>query len=180
MYRLKAMTVSMALVASAAFGQVSQSVDADFERRVAAYVELRTAQQAGLPTLTGADDPAEVRKVELALAERIRTARPRATQGDIFSTDMAAAVRRTLREHMDPATRKAIADETIGRFPHQVNDAYPKSAALSTMPPNLLALLPALPADLQYRFVGGDLVLHDIRSNLIVDRIPEAISTVRY
>ena len=162
--------------ARAAANPMPQSALAEFARRVSDYVELRKTLQSGLPGLTGSDDPAHVRSVELALAERIRAARPRARQGDIFTSEMAAAVRSILRAHMDAATLKTILDEVPGVFPHRVNDAYPKSRPLSTMPPNVLALLPRLPDDLQYRFIGGDLVLHDTKSNLIVDRIPEAIS----
>jgi hypothetical protein len=44
-----------------------------------------------------------------------------------------------------------------------------------TVPPNILARLPILPDDLQYRFVGPHLILHDTRANLILDRIPYAI-----
>jgi hypothetical protein len=43
------------------------------------------------------------------------------------------------------------------------------------MPPQLLLLLPDLPPDLQYRFVGRHLILYDGRANIIVDEIPYAI-----
>lgn len=46
---------------------------------------------------------------------------------------------------------------------------------LSTMPPNLLAALPPLPRDIQYRFVERHLILLDTRTKLILDRIPYAI-----
>jgi hypothetical protein len=43
------------------------------------------------------------------------------------------------------------------------------------MPPNVLAALPKLPADLEYRFLGRHLVLVDTRASVIIDRIPYAI-----
>jgi hypothetical protein len=43
------------------------------------------------------------------------------------------------------------------------------------VPPNLLAALPELPDDVNYRFLGRDLVLHDTRANIILDEIPDAI-----
>jgi hypothetical protein len=43
------------------------------------------------------------------------------------------------------------------------------------MPPNVLAALPRLPADLEYRFVERHLILLDRRSLVILDRIPYAI-----
>ena len=49
---------------------------------------------------------------------------------------------------------------------------------LSTVPPNLLAALPELPPDVNYRFLGRDLVLHDTRANIISDEIPDAIRCV--
>ena len=43
------------------------------------------------------------------------------------------------------------------------------------LPANILAALPRLPDDIQYRFLGPHLVLHDIRANIILDRLPCAI-----
>ena len=46
---------------------------------------------------------------------------------------------------------------------------------MPTMPPELLAALPRLPPELEYRFIDRDLVLRDIDANLIIDFVPEAI-----
>ena len=43
------------------------------------------------------------------------------------------------------------------------------------MPPNILARLPSLPDDIQYRFLGRHLILLDTRASVILDRIPYAI-----
>ena len=40
---------------------------------------------------------------------------------------------------------------------------------------NLLATLPQLPEDLEYRIVGKDLILRDVHANVIVDFIPGII-----
>lgn len=56
-----------------------------------------------------------------------------------------------------------------------VNASYPDGGALTTMPPELLQLLPALPAGLEYRFMDRDLILWDPHANLIVDYIPDAL-----
>jgi hypothetical protein len=40
---------------------------------------------------------------------------------------------------------------------------------MSTMPPDVLAALPKLPDDIQYRFVGNRLILFDVQSHLVVD-----------
>jgi hypothetical protein len=46
---------------------------------------------------------------------------------------------------------------------------------VSTVPANVLSVLPELPPDIQYRFLGRHLVLHDTRANVIVDRMRCAI-----
>jgi hypothetical protein len=56
-----------------------------------------------------------------------------------------------------------------------VNDEYPKSIPLATVPPKLLAALPPLPHGLEYRFVGRRLILHDTLTNLVVDILENAI-----
>ena len=150
----------------------------EFTTLVAKYLALRADLEKGLPALTGSDDPDQVRTVETTLAARIREARARAKQGDLFTADASAAFRKILHQ-LDAATWKAIMDHNPGRFPNRVNDSYPKTKPLSTVPPNLLARLPPLPEGLQYRFVGADLILHDTKANVIVDRLPEAIPVVR-
>jgi hypothetical protein len=159
---------------TAASTQPGADVLGEFAARLSKYSTLRTELEKGLPPLTGSDEPARVREVETALAARVRDARAGAKQGDVFTPDVTAAFRKILRR-LDPGTWNAIMDENPGPFPSRVNDSYPKTKPLSSVPPDLLARLPALPEGLQYRFVGGDLILHDTRANLIVDRIPEAI-----
>ena len=44
-----------------------------------------------------------------------------------------------------------------------------------TVPPNILAALPKLPEDLEYRFVNRTMILLDTHANLIVDFVPNAI-----
>ena len=43
------------------------------------------------------------------------------------------------------------------------------------MPPNILAAMPALPKDIEYRFIEKHLILRDARANLIIDYVPNAI-----
>ena len=57
----------------------------------------------------------------------------------------------------------------------RINGTYPEDKPLSTVPPNILAVLPRLPDDIQYRFLGRHLILLDTRANVILDRIPFAI-----
>jgi hypothetical protein len=60
-------------------------------------------------------------------------------------------------------------------MPFKVNSPYPDKQPLSSVPPNVLASLPQLPKDIEYRFVGKHLILRDVRANLIIDYMPNAI-----
>jgi hypothetical protein len=56
-----------------------------------------------------------------------------------------------------------------------VNGRYPDGVPLTTMPPQVLAALPKLPPELEYRFIGERLVLLDGPAHLIVDFIQDAL-----
>lgn len=155
--------------------QVWGDIAADFSARIETYLELRRALEKGLPPLTVTDDPADIVRAELALARRVRVARAGARQGEMFTPEIRADFRRVLALETDPATCVAIMDENPGAFSTRINGTYPKERAVSTVPANILAVLPRLPDDIQYRFLGPHLVLHDTRANVILDRLPCAI-----
>ena len=150
----------------------------DFNALVLSYFEMRTLLQAGLPVRRVTDDPDEIIKAERALARRIREARDGAEIGEIFTPPISAEIRRILQERMTPTTLAGIMDDNPGMFSHPVNGTYPKRRTLSTMPGAILAVLPSLPDGLEYRFLGRDLILHDTRANIILDRISCAIECV--
>ena len=56
-----------------------------------------------------------------------------------------------------------------------MNAKYPSGETLPTVPPNLLANLPTLQKDVEYRVIGRTLILRDVDANIIVDFIPNAI-----
>lgn len=155
--------------------QVWGYIAADFSARIEAYLELRHTLEKGLPPLTVTDDPAEIGRAERALARRIRVARAGARRGELFTPDIGAGFRKALLLETDADTRSAIMDENPGAFSIRINGTYPKEHPVSTVPANILALLPRLPDDIQYRFLGPDLVLHDTRANVILDRLACAI-----
>lgn len=155
--------------------QVFGYIVADFSARVDGYLDLRHKLEEGLPPLVVTDDPAEIGRAEVALARRIREAREGAKQGEIFTPAISAEFRRVLVLEMTPSTRAAITEDNPGSFSHRINGTYPKENPVSTVPANILALLPRLPDDIQYRFLGRHLVLHDTRANVILDRIRCAI-----
>ena len=139
------------------------------------YAALRAQLQDGLPPLTVTDNWRDILKAEHALAKRIRAARSGAHGGEIFTTKISSAFKRALTAEIRPSTCAAIWDDNPGKFSFSINDTYPKWRPLSTVPPGILTLLPRLPIDVQYRFLGADLILLDIRANVILDRIRHAI-----
>lgn len=69
---------------------------ADFTARITAYAELRRTLAAGLLGLVVTANSNEIRRAEEALARRIRLARERAKQGDIFTPEINAAFKQLL------------------------------------------------------------------------------------
>jgi hypothetical protein len=148
---------------------------ADFTARMDEYAALRQSLQAGLPALRVTDRPEEIHQAEQLLAARIRQARAGARRGDIFTAEIRRGFRQLLRGVTTEVTCDAIEEDNPGEFPYQVNNAYPKGKPLSTVPAAVLAVLPRLPDDVYYRFLERDLILHDSRANIILDRIDDAI-----
>jgi hypothetical protein len=148
---------------------------ADFSTRVQNYFELRSRLEEGLPPLRVTEDVAEIRSVRRALAKKIQAARHGAHEGDIFSPAISAKFKEVLALEMDATTWAVIMDDNPGELSHEINGIYPDGKPYSTVPATILAALPALPDDVQYRFLGHHLILLDIRANVILDEIPCAI-----
>ena len=148
---------------------------ADFSTRVQNYFELRSKLEEGLPPFRATDDVAEIRRVRRALAKTIQAARHGAHEGDIFSPAISLEFKQVLALEMNAKTWAVIMDDNPGEFSNDINGTYPDDKPYSTVPGTILAVLPALPEDVQYRFLGRHLILLDIRANVILDRIPYAI-----
>jgi hypothetical protein len=76
------------------------------------------------------------------------------------------------------ATRETLEEEDgeIAQVELKVNATWPESEPLTTVPPNILARLPQLPEDVEYRISGKrHLVLRDVDANVIVDFIYNAL-----
>lgn len=162
--------------------QNDQLARQDFERRVTAYVELHRRLEGPLPTLEVSNDLRDVHAAMAALAKEVRKARAGARQGDIFTPAVAAMIRTCIASCLPPeqmADILADADEHLPRvLPRlRVNDEWPHTVPFAYVPAQLIATLPPLPPELQYRIVGRALVLWDHHANLIVDFIPAAFPT---
>ncbi len=57
----------------------------------------------------------------------------------------------------------------------RVNERYPDTVPFASMPPQVLSMLPKLPLELEYRFIGERLILLDVHAHLIVDFIDNAL-----
>ena len=148
---------------------------ADFTTRIEAYAQLRRELERGLPPLRVTDNPNDILRAERLLAQRIRKARAGAGRGDIFTPDIRRGFRQLLRPVTNAATCALIEDDNPGEFQYPINSEYPKDKPLSTVPATMLAVLPRLPDDVFYRFLGRDLILHDSRANVSLDRIDDAV-----
>jgi hypothetical protein len=155
--------------------QVIGYIAGDFSQRVWSYLELRSKLEHGVPPLIVTDNPADILWAQHVLAGRIRVARAGAKQGEIFTPAIRDEFRKVLLRAADENTRDAIMDDNPGEFAHRINSTYQMGKPVSTMPRNILAALPVLPDDIQYRFLGRHLVLVDTRANVILDRIVCAI-----
>jgi hypothetical protein len=148
----------------------------EFTERVGKYVALRNEADNGSRPLKKTDDPAKIRMAQQELAHRIAAARAGAKPGDIFTPAIATHFRRLLRpESKEPGTRAAMKDDDPKKVPFKINGSYPDGEALGTVPPNVLASLPKLPEDVEYRFVGKHMLLRDARANLIIDYMLDAL-----
>lgn len=172
-----------AVASSASFAgwQESGEVVRTFQARVSKYVALHRDRKAvTVPPLVVTSDPYLLFASRAALAAAIRGARADARQGDIFSPEIAAIFRRTIDETLRShgiGIQAILEDEEQLPTPFEVrvNADYPVGRPLSTMPPCLLDALPALPPELEYRFVEMDLILWDVDAGLIVDFVPGAL-----
>jgi hypothetical protein len=151
----------------------------DFDKRVAGYVRVHKAMEAKLPELRSTTVQAKIAGHRQDLAGAIQDARQSARQGDIFTPEIAAEFRRMMAVAMQ-GTEAARVNESLRNgspvaLKLKVNDRYPEDAPLQSMPSTLLLNLPKLPPEVDYRLSGPDLVLRDVKANLVVDIVPDAM-----
>jgi hypothetical protein len=155
-----------------------------FRRLVAGYVALHKRVEEPLPPLRVSDDARDIYEAVDAMANAMRAARSDAKVGDIFTPEVAEEFRRRLGEEVrargydpieliteigeDAAEDTACQDATL-----LVNQPWRCGFAMT--PPFVLEVLPTLPAELQYRFAGRDMVLLDTHAELVVDILRGAL-----
>lgn len=153
---------------------------ADFQEEVQEYMELQQKLARKLPSLPKEATPEQIDAHERALAALVQQARRSQTVGDIFERDIRPVFRRLLYGVFNgPDGRKvrlAIMEENPGGVVKlQVNGRYPDTIPVSSVPPQVLAALPPLPDELEYRFIGTTLILFDTSAHIIVDYMTSAV-----
>lgn len=143
----------------------------EFKKRVDGYLELRKAVTQKYPEVKETGNPAKIHEREVNLGKGLAMARANAKAGDIFgpvSRQLLTIVENDWNSR-SPADQKAILSELPKGLTLKVNQPYPPNIALASVPSKLLAQLPMLPEELEYRLVDRRLLLRDRDANLIVD-----------
>jgi hypothetical protein len=120
-----------------------------------------------------------VRTRQESLADALRTkVRPAAKPGDLVTPDMAAVIRSEIQKAFDTPKRDLILDELAEQNSTPANAARPainERLEAPRVPPRLMEVLPPLPKQLEYDFVGRTLVVRDVDADIVVDFIPDAL-----
>ncbi|MEX2272552.1 MAG: hypothetical protein WD690_13860 [Vicinamibacterales bacterium] len=152
---------------------------ADFKQRVDRYEDVSGKLEREVYPESSELDPNTIHARQKELASRIIKALPTWKQGDIFTPEIAALFKRRIAEIVngpDGANIKgAIFDDAPGDRPITVFAEYPAGVPIATLPAQMLKVFPVVPKELEYRFLGPNLILMDIAAFLIVDVIPDAI-----
>lgn len=175
------------LVALSQQTTIPQDDAKDFQSRVEKYVAIQKKAVASVPSIPkSGTDPALILKHEKEVGEAIRALRPNAMPGEIFTPWLHGVIKAAVKVQVQgkagadaKATILGEGNPKSGESPAPVkltvNGPYPAKAPLSTVPPSVLMALPPLPKEVEYRFVGRDLILRDTKANIIVDILPNAL-----
>jgi hypothetical protein len=151
---------------------------AEFQKRTLAYLELRESLAKKLEPLSPTASASDLQARQQALAAALRTARANAKQGDMIPVAVQQYIRETVQADLrrrEPAAKRATLEEVPQGPMPGINKTYPEQAALPTIPPLLLASLPRLPDNLQYRFFGRHVVLLDGDTQIVVDYVTDCL-----
>jgi hypothetical protein len=151
----------------------SQLVVKAFEERVEEYVKLREGLEEKMPKLSKEAKPEEIEAHKKSFQEIVRGARANAKPGDVFTPDIVNYIRATIKREFKGKKlvelRETILEAETKGVAVRVNYPYPETKELVEMPPTLLLILPQLPKQVRYRYVGKHLLLVDRENGLIID-----------
>jgi hypothetical protein len=149
----------------------------EFSDCVQKYVQLHKSVESTVPKLKSTNEPELIAAHQKILARKIKAARAHAKRGDIFTPAAKEAFLKAISsEFQGPQAPHAKATIKQGaplkRIHLHVNEIYPESIPHTSVPPTMLQNLPKLPEEVAYRAVSSDLVLLDVKANLVVDYLP--------
>src|ERR1700731_103577 len=152
----------------------------EFSDRVQKYVQLHKSVEATLPKLKATNEPELIVAHQKMLARKIKAARAHAKRGDIFTPaareDFLKAMSSEFQGPQAPHAKATMKQGAPLKEVHlHVNEIYPESIPYTSVPPTMLQKIPKLPEELAYRAVSSDLVLLDVKANLVVDYLPGVI-----
>lgn len=153
----------------------------EFQNRIQAYMKIHNEAEAKVPNLKKTDDPVEISEREQALAKMIMTLRNQAPPNEIFAKEYQPHFVKIVQDdfaNRSAEDRKALVHELPRNVKVDVNTVYPTTIPLITFPAALLRKLPDLPPELEYRIVGRNLILRDVKANLIVDVLRDVVPTI--
>jgi hypothetical protein len=163
--------------------QPAEDARREFQSLIQRYMAVRQQATKSVPPLPSqVKDPAIIVQHEQDLARAVRTLRPDAQRGDIFTRKVRTLIANIINSKTQEDARVTVlgagnprSDLSPAAISLAVNATYPSSAPLSTMPHSLLVELPKVPMELEFRFVGHTLILLDREANLILDIMTDAI-----
>jgi hypothetical protein len=179
--------IAVAALAAAPRARAQYAVfDADaalqvFHERVESYAALHRRLAPPPSTMTGTD-PLSKLLTRQYLASGVRSARRYAQQGEIFSPEIDTLFRWMLADSIGEIDGERFLTALNGGVPvprglhPTVNETY-TMMPLYRIPPEVRLGLPKLPAELDYRLAGHDLVLWDIYAGIVVDFVPDVVTS---
>lgn len=162
----------------------SDPVSPEFNERIARFVDQHqaVAQLLGIDVVCANEH--ERAEHDRAFSTALRQARRFVLAGNIFTKEVADDLRARLAFTIHSPTFNSSAltvgainaDEESEELPERltVNDEFPAGIGRSVLQP-LLWSLPPLPRELEYRWYGTSLILLDVRANLVIDVLDEAV-----
>jgi hypothetical protein len=163
----------------AAAGVPEEEAIARFHIALGGYLALRRNLLTEISGPVPNSSSVQLTDASDALAAAIQRARRSAAVGDLFLPAVAAVVKRRVdsairRENLGPVLATIDDEEPRLREP-KLHLRFPGAAQMATMPGALIAALPILPKELEYRIVGRYLVLRDVEAALIIDYVADVI-----
>jgi hypothetical protein len=150
----------------------------EFQKRLNAYLALRESLSDKVKALSPTPDSAELTSRQEALAAAMKAARADAKPGDLIPKEVAEQIAAAVaadRKRRKPVAKAATLAEAPPLPAPAINRTYPADVALPTVPPLLLAQLPKLPDNLQYRFYGRHIVILDGDLQIITDYVSNVL-----